>query len=460
MERAGESGSCDPLNALRTAMVCRGAGFRAFVGLLALLAAASRATVFAPTFNIGGGALQGHIRRRAPLGSWEYILDVGVFAAQRCEACGRRFWVVRRPKESCPSCGGELRETEERRRETKAGFASRKDCQAALTAKLTTLAEQTYVLPSRLSLREFLTKIWLPAIESGLRQTTLGGYRTLVESHLVPQLGAVQLQSLSAAQINAHYARLLAEGRVHGKGGLSPSSVHHVHVALHRALRDAVKWGYLQTNVAQFADPPRASAQHKELPVWSEEQLHAFLDSVAEHRLYPLWRFLAMTGCRRGEALGLNWRDLDIEGSRVAIRRALVPIDGKLVETEPKTKRGRRLIALDGETVAVLRQQAARQLVEQEALGDDWVDSGRVFTQESGAELHPERISALFAAWCAPRRCPASACTDCATLTPASLWPRASTRRSCRGDWGMPPWPLPWISTPTSCPRSMPRRRS
>ena len=317
----------------------------------------------------GGSALQGHIRRRDSSGSWEYILDVGRYRAQRCQGCGKRFWIERRPKESCPACGGELRETEERRRETKGGFASRKDCQAALTRKLTTLAEHTYVLPSHLSLREFLLKVWLPAIESGVRATTLSGYRMLVEQHLVPQLGAVQLQNLNAAQINAHYARLLSEGRIHGSGGLSPNTVHHVHAVLHRALRDAVKWGYLQTNAAACADPPRASAQHKELAVWSEEQLHAFLDSVAEQRLYPLWRFLAMTGCRRGEALGLTWRDLDIEGGRVAIVRALVPIDGKLVETEPKTKRGRRLIALDAETVAVLREQAARQLAEQQAAG-------------------------------------------------------------------------------------------
>jgi integrase len=67
--------------------------------------------------------------------------------------------------------------------------------------------------------------------------------------------------------------------------------------------------------------------------------------------------------------LGLTWRDLDIEGGRVAVKRALVPIDGKLVETEPKTKRGRRLIALDAETVAVLRQQAARQQAEHQPFG-------------------------------------------------------------------------------------------
>jgi len=55
----------------------------------------------------GGRALQGHIRRRAPSGSWEYILDVGRYGAQRCQGCGKRFWIERRPKERCPACGGE-----------------------------------------------------------------------------------------------------------------------------------------------------------------------------------------------------------------------------------------------------------------------------------------------------------------------------------------------------------------
>ena len=346
--------------------------------------------------STGGGALQGHIRRRGSSGSWEYILDVGRHDAQRCRGCGRRFWIERRPKEVCPACGGELLETVERRRETKAGFASRKDCQAALSRKLTTLAEHTYVLPTHLSVREFLVKVWLPAIETSVRQTTLASYHMVACQHLVPELGTVQLQSLNAAQINACYARLLSDGRVRGSGGLAPKTVHQVHIVLHRALRDAVKWGYLQINAAGAADPPRASAQYQELAVWSEEQLHAFLDSVSKQRLYPLWRFLAMTGCRRGEALGLSWRDVDIEGGRVTIRRALVPLNGKVIETEPKTKRGRRLIALDAETVAVLREQAALQLSEQQRLGDSWIDSGQVFTKKDGSPLHPERISAMF----------------------------------------------------------------
>ena len=139
-----------------------------------------------------------------------------------------------------------------------------------------------------------------------------------------------------------------------------------------------------------------SSAQHRELPVWSEEQLHAFLDSMKDDRLFPLWRFFAMSGCRRGEVLGLRWEDVDMEQGRVTIRRALVPVNGKVHISEPKTKRGRRLIALDSATMATLKEQAARQLCEQSDWGEGWLDSGYVFTLETGAPLHPERVSALF----------------------------------------------------------------
>ena len=72
----------------------------------------------------------------------------------------------------------------------------------------------------------------------------------------------------------------------------------------------------------------------------------------------------------------------------------------------------------------------------------------------------PSASAPCLLAWCAPRRCRRSPCMGCATPTPASPWPRASMRRSSRDGWDMPPWPSPWTSTRTCCPRSMPRRRS
>ena len=155
--------------------------------------------------------------------------------------------------------------------------------------------------------------LWLPAIEPTLRPTTYASYASVCRWHILPRLGQVKLQRLDGATLNALYAHLLKAGGVRREGGLAPRSVQLVHRTLHRALRDAVRWGYLSHNVADNADPPRQTGVERELPIWSEEQLHAFLESVREERLYPLWRFLSMTGCRRGEALGLQWRDLDME---------------------------------------------------------------------------------------------------------------------------------------------------
>ena len=81
--------------------------------------------------------MRGHIRRRGDPGSWEYIIDVGMATAQRCQSCGTRFWMERKPKPCCPKCGGTLLETEERRRKTQAGFATRKDAEAAMCKVMT-----------------------------------------------------------------------------------------------------------------------------------------------------------------------------------------------------------------------------------------------------------------------------------------------------------------------------------
>lgn len=338
--------------------------------------------------------MQGHIRRRSS-GSWEYTIDLGRSQAQRCLECGKRFWVERRPRESCPRCGSELTTADERRRETKGGYATRREAQSAMSKVAVAVAEQVHVASSRLTVREYLTREWLPAIEHTIRRTTYNSYVAHVECHISPALGAVQLQKLSAAQINALYARLARQGRRNGKP-LTPLTVRHVHAVLHRALKDAVRWGFLARNPADSADPPRISS-HRELRTWSAEQLAAFLDSRRDDRFYSLWHTLAMTGLRRGEALGLRWEDVDLEAGRLAVRRSLIPEGNRVAVHEPKTARGRRVVALDPGTVAVLQARAARQLAEQ-AAAESWGDTGLVFTNEDGQAHHPWLVSRCFRA--------------------------------------------------------------
>ncbi len=340
--------------------------------------------------------MRGHIRRRGTT-SFEYIVDIGTASAQRCQDCGRRFWVERKPRGCCPKCGGGLAETEERRRAIKGGYATRKECQAALSKVLVAVEARTFTPPTRITVKAFLLSEWLPAVKGTLRPTTYASYAMLARQHIIPRLGSLQLQKLTAGAINALYAYLLEEGRVCGRGGLSPSSVRRVHAVLHRACHDAVRWGRLTVNPVDAADPPRASAEHPDrLPVWSAEQLVAFLAHVADDRLFALWRVLAMTGMRRGEALGLQWDDLDMEGGRLTIRRAWVPVNGVGQMSEPKTKRGRRTIALDPVTLEALQGHAARQADEQSDCRGVWTDSGLVFTRTDGQPLPPWAVSKLF----------------------------------------------------------------
>jgi integrase len=340
--------------------------------------------------------MRGHIRRRGKA-SFEYIVDIGSASAQRCEGCGRRFWVERKPRESCPKCDGQLRETEERRRAIKGGFRTQRECQAALHKVLTAVEARSYAPPTRITVKAFLLAEWLPAIKGTLRPTTYASYTMLAQQHIIPRLGGLQLQNLTPAAINALYAYLAEEGRVRGEGGLSASSVRRVHAVLHRACRDAVRWARLTVNPVDAADPPKQSAEHSDrLPVWTAEQLSAFLAQVADDRLFALWRLLAMTGMRRGEALGLAWDDLDMESSTATIRRAWVPVNGIAQMSEPKTKRGRRTIALDPMTLKTLRAHAARQADEQSDGDVAGIDAGFVFTRTDGQPLHPWKVSKAF----------------------------------------------------------------
>jgi integrase len=174
-------------------------------------------------------------------------------------------------------------------------------------------------------------------------------------------------------------------------------TIHHVHACLHKACKDAVRWGHISRNPLDAADPPRKKSDGtKEMRTWTKEQLKAFLDSVADERLAPLWHTIAMTGMRRGEALGLRWVDVDLENSRLSVRRALVPTNREVVISEPKTVKGRRVIALDPGTIEVLKAQAARQLDEQNDWDDLWIESRLVFTAENGAALDPESVTRYF----------------------------------------------------------------
>ena len=214
--------------------------------------------------------------------------------------------------------------------------------------------------------------------------------------HVLPTLGGRNLRDIGPSQLNALYADLLSSGRRNGAGGLSPKTVRYIHTIIHKSLSDAVGAGLCPTNAAGRAKPPRPRAsKQNEIRFWTPEQLRTFLALVATHRLEAAWQVSAMTGMRRGEVLGLRWKDVDLGNARLHVRQAVVSVAYEVIVSSPKNHHA-RVIDLDPRTVEHLRLHRKRQVQERELWGDDYIENDLVICKENGEPLHPQTYSQAF----------------------------------------------------------------
>ncbi|HLN15707.1 MAG TPA: tyrosine-type recombinase/integrase [Acidimicrobiales bacterium] len=233
---------------------------------------------------------------------------------------------------------------------------TKREAQAVLARLVTEVNDGRYASAGALTVAELLERFFeLKA--SQIEPGTLDGYRRVADYYVVPRIGTVKVAKLRAIDLDRLYATLLQSG---GRGGrsLSPRTVRLSHVLLRQALAQAKRWGLLAVNPAEDATPPR-DTYHEITPPSVEvviRLLNGAMEADPDFGVYL--RVLAVTGCRRGEALALRWRDLTLpdEGpGEVLISRSIALVGTEVVEKDTKTHQGRRLV-LDAATVAVLHE--------------------------------------------------------------------------------------------------------
>lgn len=281
---------------------------------------------------------------------------------------------------------------------TKAGFATKREAQAYLTSVLGAVQSGDYVAPVKLSLQEYLLDRWLPTMQASLRPSTFDSYGRVLRMHVLPTLGLVALQDLSTDHLDRLYRDLLTHGRRDGKtGGLSPKSVRYIHTTLHKALRDAERKRLVNHNVASTANPPKLRpVGEREMQTWTAGELRTFLDAMKDHNLGAAYHLAATTGMRRGEVLGVRWQDINFKTKRLAVRQTVISVNYQVMIGQPKTAKGRRVIALDEGTIVVLRAHQQRQREESSLLGSGYKRLDLVFAKPDGQPLNPDYFSQVF----------------------------------------------------------------
>jgi len=261
-------------------------------------------------------------------------------------------------------------------------FSRKSEAQAWCETTLASIRKTpNYRPPSEQTLADYL-QYWLNTVMRGqVEDTTWQDYALMVRKSTA-LIGGKPLRAVTASDLQQMYSALAEQGN-------GPRTIRYVHTVIRHALADAVDFGLLATNPANKAKPPKLPRTVVHPP--SADQAAAIL-AVADHdRLRALWYFLALTGCRRGEALGLRWDDIDWQRKIVTIQRNLVEKSGLgvVLHDFPKTSAGRRTVALSSFLIDVLKTHQAQQVVIRQAAGDRWQEGGWVFPTDRGTWIRP-----------------------------------------------------------------------
>ncbi len=219
----------------------------------------------------------------------------------------------------------------------------------------------------------------LPA--SDRRPSTQWLYDNLTRGHILgSDLARISLRDLRPSTVERFVMQL------RGKG-LASSSVRQIYT-IGRAIGDAaVRDGLLWQN--PFAAVRRPRIEPREAAFLTPEQVRQLLEAAEESRYHPFLAFLVHTGLRRGEALALMWRDIDLDARTLRVRATLTRVRGELTLSEPKTARSRRTVPLSEPAVAILQRVRERTALEQRQALGLWVETGFVFVTDVGEPIDP-----------------------------------------------------------------------
>lgn len=292
---------------------------------------------------------QGHLKEISP-GKWCIRVTIGVDAGNKTLRLNKTF------------------------------HGTKAQAQKYLNAALKRRDDGYNVVLTRQSLGAWIEE-WLGVWCGGISARTKSDYDRLLKRYLTPELRCRQLPLITATEIQAWVNSLSSRG-------LAPRTVQMAHGSVRACLNRAARVGKIPRNVATLVELPRKT--HTERLYLGPQQATQLIDACSREEWGAFFIILIMTGIRPGEALGLQWSDLD--GNVLRVRRALVQV----ARQKPilcMTKTGRSRVIPLGEVAAKAlkdhrRCQAARRL----ALGETYQDRELIFPNELGGFANSHNV--------------------------------------------------------------------
>ncbi|MED1201774.1 tyrosine-type recombinase/integrase [Heyndrickxia acidicola] len=226
---------------------------------------------------------------------------------------------------------------------------------------------------------------WLKGKRYSISQQTYQVNESYIRNQIIPLLGDYSLSQLNPMILQQFINELIDKG-------LANSSVKRIFSIVHSSLDMAEKMQLIPKNYASFVHKPKL--RRKELQVWDVREVQHFLTLASKDPYtYMAFHLALLTGMRQGEILGLRWIDIDFENQLLFVRQTLSH-DGKEFIPGAKTASGVRSIALDQDTIQLLKRHL--ELVATDKDNKDYKDGGLVVCTNLGEKIPPRMIMRVW----------------------------------------------------------------
>ena len=244
------------------------------------------------------------------------------------------------------------------------------------------------VSPRTITLDQWLDYWMSEVIIPNRAETTVYGYRKIIDNHLSEALGGIRLQALSPQHLQQYYTMLMRDK------GLSANTVRRHHDLLSCSLHFALRQDMIVRCPTERVEPPRVI--HKEARFYSPENLKRLYALSEGHWLEIIVKLAGSLGLRREEICGLRWDSVDFNLRKIHIKAARTAAGANIVLKETKNRSSNRVLHLNDDLLRLLKRERVRQAQNRLALGEAWPDTGLVAVDDQGVPYSPNAVSLAF----------------------------------------------------------------
>ena len=244
--------------------------------------------------------------------------------------------------------------TGKQRRTTRRGFKTQKEAKKAERELLLSIEENGFTDHSSKPTFEEVANLWLESYETTVKPTTYQNTRKYLNILIKDYFSDIRIESISVSMMQQIVLKLSKRYTAYS---LYLSVVN-------RVFKFAMSLGIVQANPVDRIIRPKQQPPKSEKIALTKEELNQFLVLAKEYArpvLYAAWHTLAYTGLRKGELLGLEWSDIDLDNKVISVQHNLVMVNGKYRIQSPKTRKSIRKITIDDITASVLKSWKLEQ---------------------------------------------------------------------------------------------------